>query len=223
MENAQEEVVPPETIDVPEEVVSEPSPPQKEEKKEESDKEFNFRLLREERERLKSENEEFRRQIQSLHSPESPKVAQSDGEGLDDSDLVEYKQLKAIKKELDSLRYSIVPDKLRAKFKDFDEIVNQESLQKLSREHQETFATINAQTDPYLAGVSAYEFLKSKEMANKSSPQPTERVTPKKVPMSSAAVKNSSPLNNIADYGGRLTKEMKDRFYKEHLEELNKL
>jgi len=105
--------------------------------------EKNIRKLREEREQYKKEAEEYKRKYESRTG---------------DDELVEYKQLKQMKQELEQQTLDL---RLKSKFPDFDSVVNSQNLQKLASEDPELAYTLDSTQDMYAKAVTAYKMIKA--------------------------------------------------------------
>ena len=150
------------------------------------DKEKNFAALREAKEKLEKENQEYRQYFEKLKAEEEKKIEeQAISGGLeDDDDFVNVKQLKEIKKELFDLKQAQenmvtkqIPDRLQQRFKDFKEVFTEDNLQKLRKEEPEIFETIKNGSDPYNAGVSAYKNVKAMLERNKQRPRSVQSIS----------------------------------------------
>ena len=189
-------------------------------KSEESDKDYNFRQMRE---TLRQREEE----IISLR-----KSQESTEQELGDDDLVEGKHLR---KGLSDMRETIrqnaletIPDKIKSKFKDFDDVVTKKSLEILKKTEPELFLTLQvadgkkmSADDLFVKGISAYKMIKSlgitpenKELTNKK--QQVESNHNK--PMSAQAIKGSGAIHEANAFANGLTPELKKQLYKEMVE-----
>jgi len=102
----------------------------------------NWKRMREENDRYKREAEELKRQLESKRG---------------DDELVEYKQLREMQHRMEQQTLDL---RLKAKFPDFDEVVNSKALQKLAAEDPELAYTLDNTPDMYAKAVSAYKMIK---------------------------------------------------------------
>lgn len=212
-EEIQQEVVHPDPGQEPE--------PQAQEEPAESDKERNFRELREGKRQLEQEVRRLREDMERLSSPKEEAPAEPD---LSDDDLVEGKHLKValqrIEARLAAAQSAAVPDRLRSKFSDIDQVVTKENLEKLKHVEPELYSSILSGSDPYAKGVSAYKALKrfgiveddsyalEKEKVQKSHSRP----------MSTQAVKGQGALHEANVFANGLTPELRKKLYQEMTE-----
>lgn len=206
----QQEVVQPD----PEET----STPQAEAQQEESDKERNFRELREGKRQLEREVRELRDQMERFARPREPEVEEPE---LSDDDLVEGKHLKRyiqqMEAKLSQAQTAAVPDRLRSKFSDFDQVVTQENVEKLKLAEPELYASIISGSDLYGKGVSAYKALKGFGIV-KDDPYASDKQRVEKSlnrPMSTQAVKGHGALHEANAFANGLTPELKKKLFQE--------
>jgi hypothetical protein len=199
--------------DVLEAVETQTQPTQSLEQKARSSEEQNWKKMREENERYKREAEALKRQIETQRG---------------DDELVEYKQLKQMRQELEQQTLEL---RIKNKFSDFDEVVNKKALDKLAQEDPELAYAIDATPDMYTKAVAAYKMLKAKHAPqeeqeerfteedrsyyeNKSKPRSTNSVSPQR---------GDRPLSQANAFQNGLTKEVKDQLYREMQEARSKL
>ena len=210
-------VIEPEAPEQVEEQVEE-APEQVQEKsyeRRESDRDYNFRQLRERAEQAERRNEEYERMM----SAKKEKPEQEYPE-LEDDGLVEGKHLKRYnnnvrslkedlektKKELANFHATSAELQLRAKFNDFDRVVTNENVERLKREKPALYRAILANPDLKDKGEIAYEsivqYLQPKKFAkqdqriaeNKTKPRSSATITPQA---------SDSPLSKAGDYDRR--------------------
>lgn len=216
----EEEVVQPETEQSPEEAHSQETQISSEEDQEVKSKEFNFRKLREEKERLEAEVREFRAKQEALNQEDE----------LGEEDLVEgrhfKKGLNEIKEMIRQKELEVVPDKLRGKFEDFDQVVTKENLEKLKETEPELFLSIQSGDGQsanglYSKGVAAYKMLKSSGYTPEGQnlmKQKDHVQSNHKKPLSAQAIKGSGALHEANVFANGLTPELKKQLQKEMAE-----
>lgn len=190
-----------------------------------SDKEINFKRLREAKEELERENRELRSAIESSQKKKEPPKEEEDLL-IDDDDIVDGKTVKQLYKELKELKQfrssyeqekiASVPDRLRSKFSDFDRVVTAENVEKLKRTEPELYAAITSGSDLYTKGVSAYKTLKGLGIVDDESLNNKDRIEAnQKKPLSSQAIKGQGALSEANRFATGLTPELRDQLRKE--------
>lgn len=196
------------------------------EAQEKSDKEQNFSRLRESKEQLERENKELRevvmRGLKQESSSAPPK--EEDDLGIDDEDIVEgrlvkklYKKLREVESRYERDKLATIPDRLRGKFSDFDQVVTQENVEKLKLAEPELYASITSGNDLYAKGVSAYKTLRAMGIA-KDDPYVAQKEHVQQNhlrPMSAQAVKGQGALSEANIFAKGLTPELKKQLQQE--------
>lgn len=199
------------------------SPEESAYQKELSDKDINFNKLRDSKERLERENRELRQAMERSAQPKQP-VVQEDEIGIDDDDLVEGKVVKKLYKEINNLKKTYeqsklaeVPDRLKAKFQDFDQVVTQENIDKLKETEPELYNSITSGNDLYTKSVSAYKTIKSLGFVESSSYDAQKEQVQKNHgrPISAQAIRGQGALSEANIFARGLTPELKDKLQKE--------
>ena len=186
-----------------------------------SSKEYNWKELRESKKQLERELQELRAEVSRITSP--PPAPQEE-QSLGDDDLVEGKHLKKvfsqIEKRLSSYQEAQIPDRLRAKFSDFDRVVNAETIEKLKRSEPELFSSLTASSDLYAKGVSAYKAIKRFGIVEDDSYAGEKAQLQRNMakPGSPSSVQGASPLSQANLYSQRLTPELRKQMYQEMVE-----
>lgn len=193
-----------------------------------SDKEYNFRLMRERAEAAE-------RRAAELERMHAPKQEQERFE-IEDDGLVEGKHLKKYdkrtrqieeelaetKKQLQNFQNVSAEMQLRAKYNDFDSIVTDENVERLSREKPALYRSILANPDLKDKGETAYEAIRMFLQPKKFEDVDKRIVENKAKPRSSATVNpqaSDSPLARAGDYDRRtLSEARKAELYAEMLE-----
>lgn len=193
-----------------------------------SDKENNIRLMRERAEQAERRAMELERAMWNSQKPKE--VEQSDYE---DETLIEGKHLKKYDQTVKSMKAELEETKkqlanfnttsaelqLRAKFSDFDSIVNDDNIERLSREKPALYRSILANPDLRDKGETAYEAIKTflkpvnyeqadrKLAENSRKPKPVATVSPQA---------SNSPLSRTGDYERReLSEARKNELYED--------
>ena len=191
----------------------------------ESDKEINFRKLRESKDQLEKENRELRERYQRQAQPQAE--PQDEELSLDDDDIVEGRVVKKLYRELNELKkfrssyetekQSTIPDRLKSKFSDFDQVVTQENVEKLKQSEPELFASITSGTDLYAKGVSAYKTLRAmgivKEDTFKTQKEHVQSNHGK--PVSAQAIRGQGALSDANVFANGLTPDLRKQLQKE--------
>ena len=198
------------------------SPGELEESETLSDKDKNFARLRETKEQLERENRELRSSIQRQEKP--PAEVEEDDLGIDDDDIVEGKVVRKLYKELRNLKSSYerekiasIPDRLRSKFVDFEQVVTQENVEKLKHSEPELYASVTTGSDLYTKGVSAYKTLKALGIAKTDlyTSQKEQAQSNHLKPLSAQAIKGQGALSEANIFAKGLTSELKAQLQKE--------
>lgn len=196
--------------------VSETPPP--------SDKDYNFKRLREEKERIDQELAETRKRLREFE--------QLDPDNIDDSDLAEGRhvkslqrrvesQAKELKKFQDSYHQQMMTSQIetfRSKNPDFDQVVTKENIEKLKTTEPEVFASITVGEDLYAKSVSAYKTLKALGIADPYKDQKDQVQVNQSRPLSAQAVKGQGALSDANAFAKGLTPELKKQLQHEMVE-----
>lgn len=192
--------------------------------KEVSDKEKNFLRLRETKEQLERENRELRKYLESQSKTSAPAEEPEEDFGVEDEDLVEGKVVKKLFKEIKNLRttyeqekLATIPDRLRSKFPDFDQVVSVENVEKLKQTEPELYASITSGKDLYAKGVSAYKTLRAMGIV-KDDPYMDQKEQVQKNqsrPVSTQAIKGQGALADANIFAKGLTPELRKQLQKE--------
>lgn len=229
-ENVSEEIQSEEVVSPPQEPEAQSQDTQVDspEESKENTKEFNFRQLRENNkqleERLKKSDEIIETFTNSQHQSSLSEVPPEE-EPLGEDDIAEGKHLKKLEAKLEKMMYQkeleAVPDKLKGKFADFDQVVTKENLEKLKDTEPELYRTIRSGTDLFAKGVAAYKTLKSLGI----SPEDPNMMKQKdhvhsnhKKPLSAQAIKGQGALHEANAFASGLTPELKKQLQKEMAE-----
>lgn len=194
--------------------------------KKSNNEEMNFSRLREAKEKAERERAELEKRL-SAYEQKEEEVKNSPDYG--DDDFVEGKhlksELKSIRKELNSYKKQQVEQtdevRLKAKYSDFETIVNPDNIAKLKELDPETAETIAmSQASLFIRGAAAYKRLKElgvgreKEyekdikhtQTNASKPRASNSISPQQ---------GDSPLSMANAFANGLTTDIKQQLWKE--------
>lgn len=201
-----------------------PEVSQEAEKKEISDKERNFQKLRETKEQLEKENRELKRYLESHAKSQASKEDTEEDIGVEDDDLVEgkvvkklFKQIKTLQKTYEQEKIASIPERLKAKFPDFDQVVSVENVEKLKQTEPELYSSIVSGNDLYAKGVSAYKTLKAMGIV-KEDPYLAQKEQAQKNhnrPLSTQAIKGQGALADANIFAKGLTPELRKQLQEE--------
>lgn len=194
-----------------------------------SDKEYNFRKLEESKRQLEGKVQDLESVIKKIATDPEPSQETPPPEdylGLGDEDIAEGRHLKRVTQELDMLKKQMhnqqlqaVPDRLNAKFSDFNEVVSKENIEKLKQTEPELYSSIISGPDLYARGVSAYKTLKAMGFVDNSYQSQKEQVQKNhNRPMSTQAIKGAGALSEQNIFAGGLTPELKKQLQREMAE-----
>jgi hypothetical protein len=212
----QEEVVQPENTQS-----TEQSAQEKPQTQSESDKEYNFKQLRERQRQTEEQLDFYKRQVEQL----TPKTEEAETPSVGEDDLLEGRHYKMLQKEISRLGEEIkrkemeaIPDRLKSRFSDFNDVVTKENVEKLKKSEPELYATITSTNDLFAKGVSAYKALmglgyyKPKEDFSREKKQVEANANK---PLSVQALKGQGALHEAHSFSEGLTPELKKKLQEE--------
>lgn len=223
-ENVAEEVQQEEVVSPQQEQIAQSLDTQEvsQEKSEENDKEINFKRLRETNKQLEERLKKTEELVKEYNNPQQQTPAPPQEEELGADDLAEGRHLKKLEAKIEKLLYQkeleAVPDKLKGKFSDFDQVVTKENLEKLKETEPELYQTIRSGTDFFAKGVAAYKTLKSLGYAEDQEnimKQKDQVQSNHKKPLSAQAIKGQGALHEANVFANGLTPELKKQLQKE--------
>lgn len=229
-----QEIIQPEQEVAPE-ITPEPVQPEPQQVSRYSDREVNMRVMRERAEQAERRALELERAMWQQQNALGVKPKEAQQPEYEDETLIEGKHLKKYDKSVQELRSELEETKkqlanfnttsaelqLRAKYSDFDSIVNDDNIERLAKEKPALYRSILANPDLKDKGESAYEaikvFLKPQTVnyeqvdrriaENKMKPKASPSVAPQA---------SESPLSRAGDYDRRsLSDARKDELYAE--------
>ena len=198
----------------------------------------NFKIMRERAEQAERRAQELERYVQTMQQGQQPQQAQApqeeqDSYAFEDDTYVEGKQLKRelknIKKELRQTQKQLqeynqqtssssAELRLKARYADFDTVVNQENIHRLAQERPALYRSMLANPDLYEKGESAYEIIKTMLPRNNYQEQDRKIEENAQKPRSAATAQASvSPLASIQDYDRRILTEDRKRQLREQV------
>jgi len=209
-----QEVVTPEQETQPETVTAVQKAPEPQEDAQEK----NWREMRQAFKELKRENQFLREQFERAQQP-----AKAIEEDIDENEP--YVTPKSFKKKIHELEQKLVakeaesiPDRLRAKYADFDEVVSVENVEFLKQNDPELAMSLAAlASDPYKQGIAAYKLLKRSDYnQDKVSMHEKAKIAENaKKPTSVQAVRKQGALSDANRFANGLTPELKKSLYAE--------
>ncbi len=195
-----------------------------------------FKRLRLEAEQVKAERDDMARRLAQYEANQQKQRYQEEPAeeefNINADDLVEGKHLQQYAKKMRQLEQqlqqqqqqnsaSLAQAQIRAKFPDFDRVVNEDNIEQLRYAYPELANTLNSSTDLYSTAVSAYtmiknlgivpkgdDFMAQKAQAQKNAakPKPLASVNPQQ---------GDSPLSKANAFANGLTDELKAQLRKE--------
>lgn len=199
---------------------------------EQSDKERNFRILRERAEAVEREKQKLQKErdayYQRLQQIEQQAPAPQEENNLAPDDLVEWKyvqkELKKVHQELDTYKQQSqavsAETRLKMQYPDFETVVNDYNIQRLRSEYPEIAATIATNNDVYTKASAAYTMIKklnimpsdaelkahARVQDNAQKPRPSTTLSPQQ---------GESPLQRANAFAEGLTPELRAQLLKE--------
>lgn len=223
-----------------EQVAQEQPAEQQQEVAQESKRDINTRRLRERAEAAEHRAAELERMIQmNMSQQHNTKIQVEDEDDFDLSDdtYIEGKHLKkyvkSLKKELKDTKKQFeqynqqseltnAEIRLKSQFNDFENVVNEENLERLKYEKPSLYRTIMANNNVYDRGYAAYELIKHSGIVDNRYEAVDKRIEDNKAKPRSASnaapQQANSPLANVGDYDRRvLTEERKKEILRQSM------
>jgi hypothetical protein len=217
-----------ETLNVAEEIQqdvvqpNEAPQPEAQAQQEESDKDYNFRQLRESKKQLEERVARMERELEDARSQKVKAQEEDDDLGISDEDLAEGKHLRKLNKEIRGLKQALlqkeiqdIPHRLQAKYNDFEQVVTKENVEKLKQAEPELYASVISGSDLYAKGVAAYKTLKMLGIAD---PYTSEKEKIQRNLSKPGSVSNSSNRSAIHDanaFANGLTPDLRKQLLNE--------
>lgn len=192
----------------------------------------NIRRLREEKERLARENEEYRKFYEQQMKQAQPQQQEDDDDfGISPDDFVEGKHLKKYYKEIKQMRkdfkaqqeqimYQTTEARLKSQFPDFEKVVNEQTVQRLREEYPEIADTLNESTNMYSKAAAAYKVIRNmgiyQDPGSQADRQRVYNNTSKPRPANALNGQQSgTPLSRANAFSEGLTPELKRQLLEE--------
>jgi hypothetical protein len=201
----------------------------------ESQKERNFRLLRERTEQAERERDEAMRILREIElrkhqapsEPEEPEPNPTDYAEWKHVDKYVNKKVRKLEEQFQQQQQQLTAAnaevRLKSQYPDFDKVVSKDNVDLLKATYPELAATLNANPDLYTKAVSAYTMIKqlglaqgddfvaekAKAQQNAAKPRPLASVSPQQ---------GDSPLSKANAFANGLTPELKAQLLKEMME-----
>lgn len=184
----------------------------------ESSQEYNWRQLREKAQRAEEENRQLREYLRQQTAPQKAPEEEASIEIADD-DLVEGRHVKKILSRVEGMlkkqEAASVPDRLQARFPDFNSVVTPENVTRLQEEQPEIFASIGANPHLFDRGVAAYKLIKALDAKQGAAAEKAVIEANRSRPGSSQGAVKQSPLSNADRFASGLTPQLKAELLKE--------
>jgi hypothetical protein len=190
-----------------------------------------LRLAKEKAERERDDILRLAQMNQSFNKPQEEKQVTKPRSRLRSDELVEGTHVNELDDELQQLKQQLLRQqqqsynensklRLKAKFNDFEQVVNQETIEMLQVLQPEIAQTLNSTQDIYAAGVTAYNIIKNlglkpeanyesdikRIQTNAAKPKPMVSINPQQ---------GESALSKANAFANGLTPELKDQLYRE--------
>jgi len=196
------------------------------------DKEYNFRQLREKSRQIEEERDYYRKQVEEMIRASKSRVEpEEESSSVGDEDLIEGRHYKALESQVRELTKHVkqreletIPERLKSRFSDFDDVVTKENIEKLKETEPELYQSITSGNDLFAKGVSAYKALKGLGLYKPKEDFSKQKEVVKNnhsKPMSVQAVKGQGALHEANVFAQGLTPDLKKQLQKE-MEEARK-
>lgn len=194
---------------------------EQESNKESFDLKTNFERLRQTKEQLEKENRELKRRYEESQPSQKQAQQEEDDFDIDDDEFVEGKHVKKLLQRVENMfqkkEAETIPDRLKMKYNDFDQVVTPDNVERLKTSEPELYETIISGKNLYNKGVAAYKALKSmgiyKEDTYKETKEQVQKNQSK--PVSTQAIKGQGALSDANLFAKGLTPELKRQLQKE--------
>jgi len=193
-------------------------------------KEYNFRHM----ERQLQEQKLLVKELTDALKGKPPEVQQSEDESLPDlspDDIPEWKDVKKsmknverraekiaeekVKKILAEQDKARLPQQVRQKYQDFDQVVTAERIEKLEQENPALAQAFALAADPYSAAYSYLKVMYAPKIQDSQALEEAQKIAENaKKPMSSNVAGRQGALKNASAFA----KKPKDQLYKEMME-----
>jgi hypothetical protein len=195
---------------------------------EKSSQEYNWKQMRESKDRLEREKEELLRKVQEMEAQSQQKRDTSVyEETLDPDDLVEWKHVQSIKQELESLKKQNYLQKVEADLikenPDILSVVTKENIRKLQEAEPKVSAGLLEIKDEKSQALAVYEYLKAKGYAVSENFESEKERAAKNAqkPGSLGSVGkefSESPISQAHMFSGPMSEKRKQELYRQSRE-----
>jgi hypothetical protein len=194
------------------------------EKAQESYQERNWKAARSKLEEQNYQIQLLRQELEAVRQQAAPQQPEEDKEEeqFTESERKLYREIKNLKGEIHRTKAKQSDsdaDRLRARFPDFDAVMNPENIQHLRVNNPSLAKALSSLKDePYEQGLAAYEALRNTSWYKNSQSNPEEKMKleqNQKKPLSVQAVKKQGALNDANRFANGLTPELKKALIKE--------
>lgn len=190
-----------------------------------------LRLAKEKAERERDDILRLAQMNQSFNKPQEEKSVTRQRSRLKPDELVEGTHVNDLDDEVQQLKQQLIRQqqqsynetsklRLKTRFNDFDQVVNQETIEMLQVLQPEIAQTLNSTQDIYAAGVTAYNIIKNlglkpeatyendikRIQTNAAKPKPMASINPQQ---------GESALSKANAFANGLTPELKEQLFKE--------
>lgn len=182
-----------------------------------SDKEINFKRLRDKNKQLEEELSLIKRKQEEIYNSQQ----NSSEEELAPDDIPEWKHVEKRFKKLENYikqkETATIPDRLNSKFNDFEKVVSEGNVELLKKQEPELFVSITSNQDLYQKGVAAYKAIKAlkiyKDDLYKEEKKHVQQSSSR--PMSAQSIQGQGAIHDANLFAKGLTPELKKQLYKE--------
>lgn len=194
---------------------------------EKGSKEFNFRALERKAQDAEKRALEMEQQFQNLKSSLvnaiNPAPQQEESLNLADEDLVEWRHVKKGARDIareefhklkDEWERQSLPERAKARFSDFEQVVTEESIKKLQQEHPDMAQMLSKAPDPFSATYKVLKQFYGKQKLEKEQEEELEKINSNSDKPTLINSSSSVALKNAASFA----KKSKDQLYKEMMQ-----
>ncbi len=200
------------------------APEQEQSEKVQNYHERNWSAARSKLEEQQHQIQMLRQELDAVRQQAAPQQPEDDKEEeqFTESERKLYREIKSLKGEIRQTKAKQSDsdaDRLRARFPDFDAVMNAENIQHLRVNNPSLAkALASLKDEPYEQGLAAYEALRNTSWYKNSQSNPEEKMKleqNQKKPLSVQAVKKQGALNDANRFANGLTPELKKSLLKE--------
>lgn len=193
-----------------------------------SDKELNFKKLRDANEDLKRQVEELRDNLsRNASSPKQEPVNDefAEIERLSSDDILTKRQMEIlaerrakeiVEKVLVEKERQALPTKVKSKYSDFDAVVTKETIEEFEKNEPELAQACASSSNPYEATYKMLKLLNGNKLKNAIKQE--QKVEEPKIPLSSSAFNKKNGLSSANLFGSMSKQDL----YKEMMQHASK-